>query len=814
MNNVTKLILSIMILFTINSFAQNQRVNNAGNRMMMGGTIKGKVYDSVSKEPIVYANVVIFSSNDSVNVGGTVSTTNGEFELTKIRPGTYYLDVRFIGFETQRINNLQLSRGNNTIEIGEIFLKPNSLLIDGVEVVGEKSQIEFKIDKKVINVSKQYTAASGSAVEVLENVPSVTVDIEGNVKLRGSSNFTVLIDNRPSVLDANDALKQIPASSIENIEIITNPSAKFDPEGPSGIINLVMKKEGLTGSSGTINLNGGLYNNLGGDFLYNFKSGITSTYFGANYNQFYMPGNSENNSYTTFNSQTSFLSSTGSSNRGRNFYSFRGGIDFNFNPSNFLGFSARYGNMNMNSSNKQDYQSWNSFSPDILDYLSLNSSERVGEFFSLSLDYKYSFETKGNEISFNANLRKRDMDENSTDELYDFQNRLTSGRIISENGPSTNYQFKLDYVLPIGVSNKFEAGVQSQLNSFQDENEFNEFNLNLNKYIFFPEFSRNIEYKRNIHSLYSLYSGEIERFGYQAGLRGEYTDRKIILKEDNNDFTINRWDYFPTLHFSYKLSDADQFITSYTRRINRPQGWNLEPFQTWIDNYNIRIGNPALAPEYINSFETGYQHYFGRSLLSLEGYYRITENKIENIRSVFAENVTLHTVQNVGKDFSLGAEIMFDYGLFDWWNINLIGNIFDYRVEGIFDNRNFLQQSTNWNTRFNNTFNIGKLTRIQFNNSFESPSVSTQGRREGFYTASVAIRYEIISNLNATLQFRDVFSTAKNEFTSKGIDFYSYSYSVRKAPSVMLNLSYNINNYREKRNRDSNAAPMGEDDDF
>ena len=816
MKSIFTVILITTIFFT-NSFSQNQRGGrNAAAGERAGGKLMGIVIDSGNKSPIEYSNIVLYTKEDSSFFSGTVTNTKGEFILEKIRPGNYYIELRFMGYQTERISDLTIGRNSRIIDLGEIELKLMTINIDDVEVVAERSGLEYKIDKKVVNVDKFYTAASGNAVDVLENVPSVNVDVEGNVSLRGSGNFTLLIDNRPTVLDANDALQQIPASTIQDIEIITNPSAKFDPDGPTGIINLVMKKEGFGGASGTVNLNGGFDDKYGGDFLFNYKTGILTTYFGADYNKRFMPGTSESESRTTYNDRTSYIYSDGSSNRGRTFYGIRSGIDLNFSPSDALGLSFRFGDYDSRSTSSLNYKSFTSLS-DIHEF-SRNKSlgERGGTFLAVSSDYRHIFDKNGHELLVKFHFHNRDMEEKSENELFNAEGNLFDGRIITEDGPSESYRFNIDYTLPITEKNKFEIGYQNRLGNSADHTTNSNYNIEQNKYILDDRFSREIDYQRYIHSLYSLYSGEIGNFGYQGGLRAEYTDRKIELVSSNEEYIIDRWDYFPTLHFSYKLDDANQFILSYTKRIERPRGWNLEPFITWSDAYNVRQGNPGLKPEDIDSYEAGYQRYFGKNLFSLETYYRVTNDKIENIRSVYDnaeyDNVILRSVENVGNDYSFGTEMMLDFNVVDWFKLNLMGNVFDYRVEGIYEGNDFSRSSTNWRTRINSTFIISKSMRIQLNNSYNSKTVSSQGTRSGYFTSSLAIRQQILENLTATLQVRDLFGSADNEFTSEGTNFYNYSFSERKAPMVMLNLNFNINNYKQK--REGGDSDGGGEEDF
>ncbi len=244
------------------------------------------------------------------------------------------------------------------------------------------------------------------------------------------------------------------------------------------------------------------------------------------------------------------------------------------------------------------------------------------------------------------------------------------------------------------------------------------YNLANKTYVLQPKFSHDVTYERNIHALYTLAKGEYSNLGYQFGLRGEYTYRDIILEGTGETFNIDRWDYFPSLHISYTLADKNQFLASYSRRIDRPRGWSLEPFLTWSDAYNVRSGNPGLKPEYIDSYELGYQRDLGDNSFSAELYYRRTVNQIERIRSLYKENIMLSTFENVGTDYAIGTELMLNTQLFKWWESDVTGNFFDYRVTGKYNSKSFDRHSFTWSMRWNNIFNITKSTRLQLNPSY------------------------------------------------------------------------------------------------
>lgn len=789
-------------------FAVSSLVFAQGQREFSGGEIKGKVIESSEKIPMEFANIVLFNSSDSSQVTGTITNKDGLFEITRVRPGSYYLTVGFIGFEQKKINNIEVKR-NNILDLGTITLSPQTYDVNDVVVSGERAPISYEIDKKVINVSEQLTTISGSAVDVLENVPSVTVDIEGNVSLRGSSNFTVLVDGRPSVLDPNDALQQIPASSIENIEIITNPSAKYNPEGTAGIINIVLKKSQRAGMSGIVELSGGLNGKYGGEVIVDYKTRAVDFSFSADYNKRIFDNDRREESITTFNDVTSYLNSTGLSDWGRKSYGLRSEVGFHLGENDIWTFGGRYGDRSHESNSNRNFIEWNNSQTERLSYTNASSHSRGGDFFAVYSRYYHKFAEKGHELFAEIHHDQGESDEFSFSELFDSEFNITSGQKNTEGGPDKEYRTKIDYTLPLGEHSKFEAGYQSEFEFSEENTGYYEYDENINDYVYFDEFSNNTKYDEISHSLYSIFANEINDFGYQFGLRAEYTYRNIEVLKTKETFSIDQWDYFPTAHFSYKLGGGNQIMASYTRRIDRPGGGQLEPFFTWMDAYNVRVGNPALLPEYIDSYELGYQTLFGKSIFSIEAYYRINKNKIERVRSVYDENVTLHTAQNVGKDYSFGTELMINFDPLENWNMNLMGNLYNYKIEGQIFDQDFSRESFNWSTRFNNIFKLWESTQLQINTIYNSPSVSSQGERKGFFIVNLGIRKDFFDKmLSATLQVRDIFSTGKYEFTNQTTNYYNYVYGTRESPVVMLNLKFNINTQKKEQRRE-----RGEDND-
>ncbi len=777
----------------------------------VSGVVQGLVVDEADGQPLEFVTVAIYNAPDQSLITGTVSNEQGKFEIKGLPAGTYYIEVTYIGYDKASVEDININSGRTYIELEDIILPRAANQLDEVEIVAEELGVEYKIDRKVINVSQQLTAASGTAVDILENVPSITVDVDGNVALRGSTGFMVLIDGIPSVLDPSEALQQIPSNSIENIEIITNPSAKFNPDGTAGIINVITKKDRLKGLSGTADVNAGTFGRFGVGLLATYTKKKWSVFFGGDYNKGDRPGFSSSERVTTKNDTTYFTRSEGDRNRNRDFWVIRGGFNYLFSENDLFNVEFNYGYRSGESYANQNYEEWiEPGSSSISRYLSQETSFRGGNFYSINANFKHDFQMPGHNLSAGISYRSREGEDTSTNQLLDSAGNISNGQINVEDGPGRVLQLNLDYVLPIGEANKFEAGYQSRMGRSTDLTELYIYNEATGEFDRQPEFSNETDYLRDIHSLYAIYGGEKGKLGYQVGIRGEYTNRVIESAKIVEKSYIDRLDYFPSVHFSYKLPAEQQVMASYSRRIERPRSWYLEPFITWEDAFNVRQGNPDLKPEYIDAMEAAYLVGFGEHSLSIEGYYRITSNKVERIQSVYAENVMLSRPENVGQDFALGGEMALGLSLFKWWKMDLSGNFYQYRLEGEYEENLFERQSFNWNSRLSNTFRFGEGTRIQLNSRYNSATVTAQGTRGDYWTADIAVSQEFFKKrMSAILQVRDMFGKVVRDRESMGSDFMSSSEYYNKAPQVRVTVNYRFNNYKKKRN-----GGGGDDDEF
>lgn len=759
------------------------------------GRIYGVVKDSINSKPLEYTTVMLYKSNDNEAITGTITNTTGAFNIGNIQSGNYYLLFSFVGYRTKRIDGIKLDGSNESINLNIVRIQSTQANLQELAIDGTAPAIDYRIDKKVITVNKQLASQAGTAVDILENVSSVQVDMNGNVRLRGSSGITVLIDGKPSILTPSEALRQVPAKTIESIEIITNPSAKFDSEGSAGIINIISKKDKLEGTSAYINLNVGSFGKYGGDFLVSYKKNKVNIYLGADYNKRGYPG-SRSRERTTFDEDTVFYTtSIGSYTRDRTNGGVRAGIDYSITEHDFMSVDLKYQNWKTDRTSEDNVDEWSV--PDGMHILSTNLEDRNtgGDIFTIKSHYIRMFSKIGHQLKASFSYDYQIGKDNSVNELITPEGSISDGKKNFESGTADLFRFKIDYTLPIGKQSELEAGLQSRIQLYNDNTSLDDYDVEEEKYFDDPDFAQVTDYTRNIQSFYGLFRSEVKSFGYQFGFRGEYTDRVIENSSNPDPFTFKRFNFFPTFHLSYDFPKQQQIFASYGRRIDRPNSSWLEPFFTWTNAFNIRRGNPELVPEYVDSYEIGYLKKFDKNAFSVESYYRVSYNEIEEISRVYKENIMLHTYENVGEDYSLGLEFTFSYHLFKWWDLDLLGNFFNYRVEGELNDVDFSNQTNSWSSRFNNTFKIYKQTQIQINSLYNGPTVNAQGRAEGYYRLNAAIKTAFLENsLSVVLEFRDVFSSVRYEYNGEGPRFQTNTISQRDAPLITFSVSYRFDN--------------------
>jgi len=807
----------LFISLSVNIFAQKPG-GGQGREMPTIGILSGIVFDEEGT-PVEYATVSLFSMRDSKLVTGGITDEKGHFKIKEIKLGVYKVSIKFIGFNTKVIKPIYLlpkgrGKGQGTEQdLGTIKLEGSAVEIDDINVVADKSHVQYKIDKKVVNVSQDINAAGGTAVDILENTPSINVDIDGNVELRGSTNFTVLIDGKPTVLEAADVLQQIPANAIENIEIITNPSAKFDPDGAAGIINIIMKKKKSQGFNGIINLSAGTRDKYKGNVLLNQRTGKFNFTAGFNYRNEMRYGSGMQDRLTYYPDTAFHMFYNGDRNMNILGYGFQGGIDYYINDNNTVSISGKYGEREFTRESVSNYHEWTN--PVTVDdyYLRDNDMGYSGTAYNINLDYGLKFKKPDRKLDIL--LYYSMWDGKKIDHQFKYITD-SEGNIIDNNpekrkadevNPREQYRYQFDYVSPIGENGIMEAGYQGRFDISTADYQYS-YDL-LGTWIPDMEKSNKANFDRNIQAIYGTYASKLAGFDYKFGLRAEYTDRLINQYTTGEKHTINRFDYFPSAYITRELNKKQQLQLSYSRRINRPRGRHLNPFPNYSDPANVRVGNPALEPEYVDSYEFNFQNSFKKSFVSLEAFYRRTNNLMTRVNILGENNVIYRTYDNLNHDNSLGVEVTANLSLFKWWRFSGSGSGYYYSIIGEIQGRDISTESFNWRLRFNNTFNIKPNTRIQLTGFYTGKSVTAQGTRDPFYYANLAVRQDFLKKkLTLTAQLRDVFNSMKHTFTSDTDDFYTYSNFSREGQVLTLSVTYRINNYKEKRGKSRGGDDM------
>jgi outer membrane receptor protein involved in Fe transport len=778
-----------------------------------GKIISGVVLDSATTVALPFANITLHSKSDSSFITGVSSDVQGEFELSNISDGEYYLKISFVGYNTKFVPNLNLSSRTQKIELGKISLSKITYQLDEAEVVGEKVNEELHLDKKVINVSQNLNVQGGTALDVLQNQPSVRVDPDGTVYLRGSSNFTIYVNGKPYPLQGSDALKQISANTIENIELITNPSSRYDAEGSAGIININLKAQKDYSLSGLVNLNSGTGDKYNGDFTVNYNYNKLSMNGGLDYrnNMFTNKQEITRNSVLTNFSQ---LNRTDVDVRNkREQYSLRSGIDYAFNQQSSLGLSFSVGAVDINgglSTNVLKQQSNNS------EYTFVKNKMNIPvKYFNSSLNYQYKFQPDINDLYFEATYNYVDIpNDQITEEFSSDENFNTIADLISrvsyynssrrnEGRAKLNYKHKLSEVTTI------ETGLQSNY-SFRNLNAVNKiFDKNLNDYVIDDKLTNQFDLRNNVYAGFISFTSQFAEFNYMLGLRGEYMDRLLEQKTLDESFKFDKMDFFPSVNVSRKIDDH-QLQISYSRRINRPNENILNPFPFFSDPNITVSGNPKLKPEYTDAIEFNYQKMFGGVFFSAQTYYRKSKDSFTQTFSTDSTGKLNIIFNNYGNSDVYGAELSSSFSVAEIFRFDPSVNLFQTHLDGLVDGKSIVKDFFNWSARMNATVNLSADTRFMISGNYMK-FVDAQSESEPFMQVSASLRQEFFNKaISLTLQARNLFKASDMKFTTTGSNFNGKAFIRPESPVFSLMFSYNFNNFkRTQRQNDNIDIPTG-----
>lgn len=763
-----------------------------------------------SGETIPFANIALHSQKDSSLLKGTTSEMDGAFNL-RAKNGRYYIEISFLSYKTKRIPNINLE--NNNLDLGRIVLAPGVNELDEIEIQAEKSQMELKLDKRVFNVGKDLSNAGANAADILNNVPSVAVDIEGNVSLRGSQNVRVLIDGKPSTITGGstaDVLRQFQGNMIERVEVITNPSARYDAEGEVGIINIVLKKDERKGINGSVEAVAGYPDNYRTSFNLNFRKKAFNLF--SSYGIGYQDAPGGGNNYQRFaNEDTSYLYKSNNERSRSNWnQNLRLGADLFLNPRNTITLAGFY--RFSDEENIADYE-----------YLDLYSNEElfqrvtrkdveseIGK--SLESSINYTKTTQRKDEKFTIDLQWSESDDLEESDIVQ-RNFLTSENLLQKSSnleANRTYLMQSDYVRPIGKDGLFETGTRITLRTIENEFKVEELDSSGN-FSILDQYNNDFLFDERIYAGYIMYGNKINRFSYQFGARVEHSDIQTELRLTQQK---NKWEYtnlFPSAHLSYELESKNSFQVSYSKRINRPSFRYLLPFQTFSDQRNLWRGNPNLQPEFTDSYELGYLKYFPKGSLFSSIYYRHRTGVIDRITTVNDLGFTERLPVNLATENNYGFEFNTNYKFTPKTVLNATFNFFRSITEGSYDGINLDNDVYTWSSRSTFRTSLKNKVDVQASFNYRAPQTTGQGKAKSIYSLDLSAAKDVMNGKGTIVaSVRDLFNTRKRRSITQTPTLYSESEFQWRSRQFLLTFTYRIKQKKSRPNRSN--MDFGNDD--
>ncbi len=739
-------------------------------------TVQGIVIDAESQETIDYATVVVKDLANGEILSGTTTDDGGQFSIES-STDKIVVEISFIGFVDKELSDIQFK--GTTADLGKISLGSDSQALDEVLITADKSTTEFKLDKRVFNVGADLSSTGAGALEVLNNVPSVNVSIEGEVSLRGSTGVQILINGKPSILsdDASNALGTITAEMIDKIEVITNPSAKYEAEGTAGILNIILKKNEKKGLNGSISVNTGIPANHSVGVSLNRRTEKFNlfTQLGAGYRE--LPRHNININEDKV--IRTMLRSEGEEFRNEFFYNFVLGADYYINPSNVITLSGSFAFEDEQQPSETNF----SFIDDtgtVSEWTRNEKTEAENPKLQYELQYKKDFpDFKDHNLLFSAIGRFFGKDQAST-----FGNTLTSGQALLNNQTTETsfqegkYTFNLDYTKPYNENWTLETGAQYLLNDVS--NDFSVSDEIAGQFVVDSSLTNIFEYSQDVLGVYGTGAYENNIWGVKVGLRIENTALQTLLVTTNQENDQNFTNLFPSLHTSYKFSDRVSFQAGYSRRIYRPRLWDLNPFFNIRNNFSIRTGNPNLLPEFTDSYELGSIFIFEDLSLNVNAYYRFTTDRIERI-FIFEHNVNTTRPENIGTNKAYGAEANFKYNVSKNVTINGDANYNIFQRDGRFNDQVFDFSADQWNAKLTTKFKLSKAIDFELVGNHQSRKQTVQGFVSAYSTLDAGLKIKIIDGGKGILNIgaRDIFASRLRKTTIDQEDFFIFNSSLR-----------------------------------
>lgn len=816
--------LLFLLLLTLPALSQDR----SSERQRTRGTISGRVLDADLKDPIPSATVAVWSASDSTLITGAITEKDGRFKIESLGPGLYSIHVSFIGYGTSINPGIRLSRDQMQVELADVFLATDTRMLDEVEIAAERDFMEVGIDRTVYNTKDQLVSAGGSASNVLENIPSVEVDIEGNISLRGSQNVAILINGRPSPMTGEALtayLQGLPAEVVARVEVIPNPSAKYEPDGMAGILNLVLKQNrdlGLSGSVTTSASSQGSYNGSGNIAYQKGKVTLFAGY-GFRYGNRDSEGwrfreNRISNPVTSID-QASFDDRVGLS------HNVNTSIDYKLGRFSSLTLTST---LSVRDSEEDGLAAYTELgASDLLasryDRTTLGTDDDLStehriafrkikdpgkEEFVVELEFEREWETEEGNYSQSV---FESLDASSVGQLTEQQTDI-------QDEENTEVSFQLDYMRPLGDEGRLELGLKSDIEQLQSA--FYMEALDMETGITAPNLNRNntFVYDQDIHAAYGIVGTKLGAFGLQAGVRLEQAFTTFDLETTNESFENNYFSIFPSAFAVYEFTENQSLKLAYSKRINRPRTGGrfnqLNPFNSNEDPLFQRIGNPYLKPEYVHAIELSFTQLAEATSLTLTPYFRHTVDEIRFYETLRSDGVSILTFENFDSSNSWGAEAIGT--LKQGRKLNAYISLNGYRVvtDGSSVDTGLTNKAFGFSTRANATYNVSPTLALQFSYYYRAPMNIENGRMAARQSADLAVRQKLMGDrANLSLRVRDVFNTMGFRILREDARYYQEIDRSFQSQSIGLSFTYNFGKQQRRRGQNRRAQQSGPDFD-
>ena len=812
-----KRLIVVLFLFglSISGFSQQP-----GGKKLKKIKIEGVVIDKETQDPLEYTTISLLNDSSPDLIQGGITDKNGKF-IIEVFPGKYNITLEYIGFDKIILKDKVISI-NEDVGIFELEIVTESL--NEVELVGERTEVEIRLDKRIYNVGKDITVRGGSVADVLDNVPSVSVDVEGNVALRGNQNVRILINGKPSGLvglSGPQGLRSLPAESIDKVEVVTSPSARYEASGTAGILNVILKKEELEGFNGSFILNGGAPTTYGGNATLNWRTKKFNIFSTTSLRDSESRGGGDFES-ENFN-PVRFVNEDRDYQRNRKSIFFNLGAEYYFNDDTSLTISGFVRTSDNESNNNTKIDNLNAAGVVVDQFGRYQFEEEIDNSQQFTTNFTKKFDDKGHELVIEFQTESSEEDESDLAE-----NTSTFNQESDTFEDQSRTLLQMDYVWPINENTQFEIGYRGDF-SLQ-ETDYNVFDLLDNGRTPNTELTNFLGFTQKINAAYAQFGKKINKFSYLIGLRMEKThiviDQKTTKIFKEKDYT----DWFPTLNFSFEFTEKENITLGYSRRIRRPRSWSLNPFRSLTSLTFFRQGNPDLDPSYSKLFDLGYLKRWNKFTFNSSVYYQKATQVIERITETTGELVVVSldplvelpefrsTSVNISENIRTGTEFTLTYSPKRQVRLSGNFNIFNSETIGFYKGVPLDRKIVSWFMRFNSSFPLAFGINTQLNGFYFGPRANAQTESKGVVSFSGALNKPMFND-KATLSFRvnDIFNSSRRKSTTETADFRNYTEFQWRQPSYVFTFTYRINERKMGKRRNNRRGSLndgGEESDF